>query len=119
MTQSHHPKLNFSRLAAAAMLIAGSGILATYSATIAWHLLSVINAGGSLGLLGNLGLASLHAVRALAFDHAVALSVVRHVLILFSAFLVMLVGIALMPRRTVGVTAPATGNWSAPRKGEQ
>jgi hypothetical protein len=119
MTQPQHPKRNFSRLAGAAMLIAGSAVLATYSATIAWQLLPVINGGGSLGLLGNLGLASLHAVRTLAFDHAVALSVVRHVLILFSAFLMLLVGIALRPRRALGVTAPATGNWSAPRKGEQ
>jgi hypothetical protein len=45
------------------------------------------------------------------------LSVVRHILILFSAFLVMLVGIALLARRASGVNAPGRLSLSAPPKG--
>jgi hypothetical protein len=47
------------------------------------------------------------------------LSVVHHILILFSAFLVMLVGIALLARLATGVNAPGWRNLSSPPKGDQ
>ena len=103
------------------MLIAGSAVLVAYSAVIAWQFHAALdsNVVDSLGLFGSVGLASLHVVRAVALDHAAVLSVVRHILILFSAFLVMLVGIALLARRATGVNAPGRRNLSSPPKGDQ
>ena len=103
------------------MVLAGSAVMVAYSAAIAWRLHMLLNSEAldSLGLLGSLGLASLHAVRAMALDHSIVLSLALHVLILFSAFLVMLVGIALMPRGTAGVIVPGEHNLPAPRKGDQ
>jgi hypothetical protein len=119
MTRTKNSKRNFSNFAGTAMLIAGSAVLVTYSAAIAWQLHAALNgsAADSLGLFGSIGLASLHMIRAVALDHAAVLSVVHHILILFSAFLVMLVGIALLVRRATGVNAHGSPSLSAPPRG--
>jgi hypothetical protein len=121
MTRTQNSKRNFSGFVGTAMLIIGSAVLLAYSAAIAWHLHAELNSSAvdSLGLFGSVGLASLRVVRAVALDHAVVLLVVHHILILFFAFLVMLIGIALLPRRAAGVNAPGRRNLSAPPKGDQ
>ena len=121
MTRNQNPKSNLRILVANAMLIVGSAVLVTYSAIIAWQFHAALNSSSvdRLGLLGSIGLASLRVVRAATIDHAVVLSVVRHILILFSAFLVMLVGIALLHRRSAGVNAPGGRSLSAPPRGDQ
>jgi hypothetical protein len=121
MTRTQNSKRNFRGLVGTAMLIVGSAVLVVYSAAIAWqfHATLTSTAVDSLGLFGSVGLASLHVVRAVALDHAAVLSVVHHIFILFSAFLVMLVGIALLARRPAGVNAPGCRNLSAPPKGDQ
>jgi len=103
------------------MLIAGSTVLVAYSAAITWQLHAALNssAADALGLFGSVGLASLHVVRAVALDHAAVLSVLHHILILFSAFLVMLIGIALLARRSTSVNAPGKRRSSAPPRGDQ
>jgi hypothetical protein len=121
MTRNQNSKHNFRSFVGSAMLIIGSAVLVAYSAAIAWEFHAALSSRGtdSLGLFGSFGLASLHAIRAVALDHAAVLSVVHHILILFFAFLVMLVGIALLPRRAAGVNAPGNRNLSAPPRGVQ
>jgi hypothetical protein len=121
MERNRTSKRNRKAMLGNALLMIGSVVLVTYSAALAWQFHSALNnsAVESLGIFGSLGLASLHAARVVAFDHAAILSVVRHILILFSAFLAMLIGIALLPRRAAGLNAPGTRNLSAPPKGDQ
>ena len=120
MTRTQNSKRNFS-FVGTAMLIAGSTVLVAYSAAITWQLHAALNssAADALGLFGSVGLASLHVVRAVALDRAAVLSVVHHILILFSAFLVMLIGIALLARRSTSVNAPGKRRSSAPPRGDQ
>jgi hypothetical protein len=121
MTRTQNSRRNFRTFVGGALLIIGSAVMVTYSAAIAWQFHAALDsgAGDALGCIGSIGLASLHAVRALALDHAAVLSVVHHILILFSAFLVMLFGIALLPRRAAGVNAPGRRSLSAPPRGAQ
>jgi hypothetical protein len=121
MTNIQNSKNNFRTFVGTTMLIVGSAVPLTYSAVMAWQFHAALTGSAldSLGYLGSIGLASLRVVRAIALDHAAVLSVLRHILILFSAFLVMLVGIALLPRRAAGVNAPRRRNQSALPKGDQ
>lgn len=121
MTRTRNSKHNFRGFVGTAMLIIGSAVMVIYSAALAWQFHAALSstAVDSLGLFGSLGLASLRAARAVAFDHAVLLSVVHHILILFSALLVMLIGIALLPRRASGLNAPGRRTVPAPLKGDQ
>jgi hypothetical protein len=121
MTQIKNSNRNFRTLAATAMLIIGSAVQITYSGALAWQFHATLSstAADCLGLLGNVGLASLRVVHTVTLDHAAVLSVLRHILILFSAFLVMLAGIALLPKRASNVSAPAGRNLSAPARGAQ
>lgn len=111
MMRNQNSTRNFTSFVGTAMLIIGSAVLVAYSAAIAWKFHAALSSRGidSFGLFGSLGLASLHAARAVAFDHAGLLSVVHHILILFSALLVMLIGIVLLPRHASGVNAPTAG----------
>ena len=121
MTRIQTSKRNFGGTVGATLLIIGSTVLVGYSAILAWQFQAALSstAVDSLGFFGSVGLASLHAIRVVALDHAAVLSVVHHILILFFAFLVMLVGIALLPRRAAGVNAPGNRNLSAPPRGAQ
>jgi hypothetical protein len=105
-----------------ALLIIGSAVLVAYSASLAWQVHVALNSTAldSLGFLGSLGLASLHAMRIMVLDHAVLLSVVHRMLVLCSALIVLLIGIALLPKRVPGKAAHG-GGWDAstPAKGGQ
>jgi hypothetical protein len=121
MTRNQTSKRNLSGVVGISLLAIGSAVLVTYSAALAWQFHAALNSAAvdSLGFLGSMGLASLHAFRFVALDHAVLLSVVHRILVLCSALIITLIGIALMPRRTSRATAPGTRGVSAPRKGDQ
>jgi hypothetical protein len=87
--------------AGTALLLMGSTVLVAYSLALAWQFQAALSstAMDSLGCFGSIGLASLHAVRIVALDHAVLLSVVYRILVLCSALIVTLIGIAVRPRR--------------------
>jgi hypothetical protein len=121
MTQIQNSNRNFRSLVGTAMLIIGSMVLLTYSAVMAWQFHAALDstAVDSLGFFGTVGFASLRVVRAVTVDHAAVLSVLRHILVLFSAFLVTLAGIALLPRRPSGVNASGRPKFPAPPRGEQ
>ena len=121
MTNFQTSKHNFRTFLGTTMLIVGSAVLLTYSAVMAWQFQAALTSSAidSVGLLASIGLASLRVVRAITLDHAAVLSVLRHILILFSAFLVTLAGIALVPRRAARVNATGRRNLSAPPRGDQ
>jgi hypothetical protein len=96
MTRKQTSKRHIQGIMGAALLIVGSTVLVAYSAALAWRFHVALNSASlnSLGFFGSVGLASLHAVRIVALDHAVLLSVARRILVLCSALIVMLIGIA-------------------------
>jgi hypothetical protein len=120
MTQESNSNRNISRTMGIAMWIIGSVVLVTYSLALAGQFQVALNSGAvdSFGLFGNLALTSLRVVRAVAFDHAVALSVVRDILILFSAFIVILIGVVFVARQAKGVT-PYKQGFSARPTGDR
>lgn len=121
MTNIQNSRQNFRTFLGITMLILGSAVLVTYSAVMAWQFQEALtsSATDSLGLLASIGLASLRVVRAVTLDHAAVLSALRHILVLFSAFLVTLAGLALLPRRASGVNASGRPSFPTPPRGEQ
>ena len=120
MTQERNSNRNVSRTVGIALWIIGSVVLVTYSVALAGQFQVALNNGAvdSFGFFGNFALASLHVVHAVAFDHGVALSFVRDLLILFSAFIVILMGAAFVARQAKGVTPYGQGSSARP-KGDQ
>jgi len=121
MTRNQTSKRNLSGAVGIALLTIGSAVLVTYSASLAWQFDAALNstAVDSLGFLGSIGLASLHAFRLITLDHSVLLSVVHRILVLCSALIVTLIGIALLPKRATAATAPGSRDRSALPKGAQ
>jgi hypothetical protein len=121
MTQKRNSKRSLSATVGIAMLIVGSAVLMTYSTVMAWQFHAALNniAIDSLGCFGSIALASLHVVRIVTLDRALLLSVVHRILILFSAFVVMLIGIALLPRRTAKLSAHGRRGVPALPEGDQ
>jgi hypothetical protein len=122
MTRKQTSKRHIQGIMGAALLIVGSTVLVAYSAALAWRFHVALNSASlnSLGFFGSVGLASLHAVRIVALDHAVLLWVARRILVLCSALIVTLIGIALLPKRAPGATAHGRHHdASAPPKGDQ
>src|SRR6266852_3326048 len=108
MTQKTTSGRNIRGKVGTALLLIGATVLVAYSVVLTWRFQAALDstAMDSLGFFGSIGLASLHAVRLVALDHAVLLSVVHRILVLCSALLVTLIGIALLPKRGTGVNSP-------------
>jgi len=87
----------------------GSTVLVAYTAALAWQFHAALNASAldALGSFASVGLASLHALQVVALDHAVLLSAVHRILVLCSAFALVVVG-ALLAR------TPAASKSAAP-----
>jgi hypothetical protein len=121
MTQKTTSRRNIRGKVGTALLLIGSTVLVGYSAAQAWQFQAALNStvADSLGFFGSIGLASLRAVRIVALDHTVLLSVVHRILVLCSALIVTLIGIALRPKRGTGVNTPCKRNVSALPKGDQ
>ena len=85
----------------AILLLAGSMVLVAYSTMLAWQIEAAWDsaATASMGTLGSIGFVSLHAVRVLLLDHAALLSALRSILVLCSALIVTVLGLALLPKR--------------------
>jgi hypothetical protein len=119
MIRNEDPDRNLRSFVGTAMLIVGSAVLVAYSIAIAWQFYGASGSAESLGCLGSIGLASLHAFRLITLDHAALLSVVHRLLVLCSALIVSLIGVALLPKRRAGATAPGRRGVSAQPKGDQ
>jgi hypothetical protein len=120
MTQETSTGRNIRSKVGAALLAIGSTVLVAYSAVLAWQFQAALDGTvmDSLGFFGSISLASLQAIRIVALDHAVLLSVVHRLLVLCSALIVTLIGIALLPKRGTGATLPGERDTSLP-KGDQ
>lgn len=121
MTRNQTSQRNIRSMTGAALLMIGSTVLVAYSAALTWQFSAALNSTvtESLGFFGTIGLTSLHAVRVVTLDHAALLSVAWRILVLCSALIMALIGIALLPRRVRGVTAPARGAASELAGGDQ
>jgi len=121
MTQEATTGRNIRSKVGAALLAIGSTVLVTYSAVLAWQFQAALDGTvmDSLGFFGSISLASLQAIRIVALDHAVLLSVVHRMLVLCSALIVTLIGIALLPKRGISVDSLGKRDASALPKGDQ
>jgi hypothetical protein len=111
-TQAH-----IRTIAGIVLLTLGSTIMITYVSVFAWGLAGTFSS--STSLYAGLGRASLNVFQALAFDHSLFFAIALRMLVLFSALAMTLIGIALLPKRTTGATAPRTRSLSALPKGDQ
>jgi hypothetical protein len=120
MTRNQTSKRNLSEVVGIALFAVGAAVLVSYSIASACQFHAALNSSAvdSLGILGSIGLASLHAFR-IMLDHAIVLSVVHRILVLCSALIVMLIGIALLPKRATDATTAGRRNASALPKGDQ
>ena len=120
MTQKTTSRRNIRGTVGTALLVIGSTVLVGYSAALAWQFRAALDGtvADLLGFFGSIGLASLRAVRIVALDQTVLLSVVQRILVLCSALIVTLIGIALLPKRGTGATFPGKRDTSLP-KGDQ
>jgi hypothetical protein len=100
-----------------ALLALGSTVMITYAGAFAWRLEGTLSSPTSL--YAGLGMASLSIFQALAFEHSLFFSIAPRMLVLFSALTMTLIGIALLPKRSTGVTAPGMRTLSALPKGDQ
>ena len=121
MTQETTTGRNIRGTLGSTLLVIGSTVLVGYSAALVWQFQAALDSAtlDSVGFLGSIGLASLHAVRIVALDHAVLLSVVHRILVLCSALIVTLIGITLLRKRATGVAAPGKRAVSALPEGDQ
>jgi hypothetical protein len=104
------------------LLVIGSAVLVLYSAALAWQFQTALNSAGidALGLFGTFGLASLRAVRIVVLDHTAVMWALQRLLILCSALIMALIGIALLPKRARGTSDLGARNVSAlPEEGDQ
>jgi hypothetical protein len=93
------------------LLALGSAVMITYAGAFAWRLAGTLSSPTSL--YAGLGMASLNIFQALAFDHSLFFSIAPCMLVLFSAFTMTLIGIALLPKRAPGLTLGARRGASA------
>lgn len=100
-----------------ALIAFGSMVWLAYAGFFAQQLVGALN--NPLGFSTSLGLASLHTLQALAFDHAALFPVAHRILVLFSAFLVTLIGMAVLPRRGTGATLRGSQRAQVSSKGDQ
>jgi hypothetical protein len=121
MTQETTSNGNIRGTIGTALFLIGSTILVGYSAALAWQFQAALNATvvDSLGCFGNLALASVRAVRIVMLDHTVLLSVLHSILVLCSALIGTLIGIALLPKRGVSATLSGSSRVPARVKGDQ
>jgi hypothetical protein len=94
MTRKQAQNHSIRSVSGAVLLALGSAVMVSYAGIFAWRFEGTLNS--SLGVCAGLGMASLHAFQALAFDDSLFFSIALRMLVLFSAFTVTLVGVALL-----------------------
>lgn len=117
MTRKQQQNHSIRSISGAVLLALGSAVMVSYVGIFAWRFEGTLDS--SLGVCAGLVMASLHAFQALAFDDSLFFSIALRMLVLFSAFTVTLIGVALLKRRATGVTAPGRPGVTAPPKGDQ
>jgi hypothetical protein len=84
-----------------ALLAIGTGVLLVRTSSFALQACNLLRASAldTAGAVGGIGLAVLHGLQIVAFDHAILFSVVSNILVLFSALVVIAAGITLLRRQ--------------------
>lgn len=121
MSRKQTSNHNFCEVMGFALLAIGMAVLVSYSAALAWQFQEALDSASadSLGFLGSIGLASLHAFRLVVLDHAALLSVAHRMLVLCSALLMTLIGMALLSKRSASASVSDSRDVPAPRRGDQ
>jgi hypothetical protein len=117
MTRKQAQDHSIRRISGAVLLALGSAVMVSYAGLFAWRFEGTLNS--SLGMCAGLGMASLHAFQALAFDDSLFFSIALRMLVLFSALAMTLIGVALLKRRSTGVTTPGRPGVPTPPRGGQ
>jgi hypothetical protein len=111
--------VNSKRIIGLALLIVGSIVMLAYVGILALQVRAFLNASPS-DLLGSgigLGLASVRLIPSLAFNHGAVFSWLGKMLVLFSALVVIVAGLALLQNRSA---TASSGRLNAQQtKGEQ
>jgi len=95
----------------------GSAVLILYAGLLVWRLAGTLLLSTSVD--AGLAMASLRVLQALAFDQGLFFAIALRMLVLFSALAMTLIGIALLYKRTTGLTTPGIPSLSALPKGDQ
>ena len=103
------------------LVVAGLAIMLAYSGLLGFELKAVFNNSPAdlLDSCVGLGLTSLHLVQSIAFNQGVLLSFVRKMLVLFSAFAVIVAGLALLQNRAAKTMSGDPLHAREPGKGDQ
>jgi hypothetical protein len=111
------PRPSIRNISGMALVGVGSAVLILYAGVFVWRLAGTLLLSTSVD--AGLGMASLRAVQALAFDQGLFFAIALQILVLFSALAMTLMGIALLHQRTTGLTTPGMPSLSALPKGDQ
>ena len=121
MLKQSSSKLNLKRFGGAVLVIAGASALLA-SGSISVHYLGMaLNTPGAdaVGHYAALGLAALHILGVLAFDHSLLLSMASHILVLFPSLVIFGAGLVLLAKGSPGTLAQDGLTSSRPAKGDQ
>jgi hypothetical protein len=121
MNRNQTSKRSLSEAVGFTLLAIGTAVLVSYSVALAWQFHVALDSASadSLGFLGSIGLTSLHAFRLVMLDHTALLSMVYRILVLCSALIMTLIGMALLPKRGIRSTAHGRRSLSSPPRGDQ
>ena len=95
------------------LTILGAAALLVQAGALAWQAHVIVT--DPLGPTAAIGVSSMHALQALAFNPAAVTAVEHRLLVLFSAFIMTLIGFALLRSKRVGVSEKSASPVS--RKG--
>jgi hypothetical protein len=112
---------NGKRIIGAVLLVAGSIVMLAYLSILGLQVQDFLNAS-PIGLMGSsvgFGLTSLRLISHLAFDHGAVYSLAYKMLVLFSAFAVILAGLALLQNRAANMVSSDRLHTQEPSNGEQ
>ena len=113
--------VNSKRIIGLALMIVGSIVMLAYVGMLALQVRAFLNASPA-DLLGSgigLGLASVRLIPSLAFNHGAVFSWLGKMLVLFSALVVIVAGLALLQNRSARTASSGRLNTQQPTKGEQ
>jgi hypothetical protein len=119
MNRNQTSKRSLSGVVGFVLFAIGTAVLVCYSVELAWQFYGASTSADSLGCWGSIGLASLHAFRLVMLDHAALLSAGHRILVLCSALIMTLIGMALLRKQAAGVKASGRSDLPTPPKGGQ
>lgn len=119
MNRNQTSKRSLSGVVGFVLFAVGTAVLVCYSVVLVWQFYGASASADSLGCWSSIGFASLHAFRLVMLGHAALLSAGQRILVLCSALIMTLIGMALLWKQAAGVKAPGRSDLpTAPRGGQ-